>query len=98
MAKKRIDELAKIIETGNKISLDKYIQSEEIFHQAFACLNEKKYEAAIFHFQQSLLLNPNHVQSHGNIALAYSGLGNHKKALECRKRHLQLIQTTNLQY
>lgn len=62
----------------------------KLFDDAFVCLNERDFEKAVQLFKRVLSENPNHVQSFGNLALAYAGLGRRAEAMECFDRALAL--------
>jgi len=57
---------------------------------AFECLTASQFEQAVELFKRVLSENPDHVQSNGNLALAYAGLGRKSDALECFDRALEL--------
>ena len=59
-------------------TLTEYLQASALFDEAFACLRREEHQKAISLFQQVLALNPDHVQSYGNMALAHSALGEQK--------------------
>lgn len=90
MAKKDLELLKKLVKESCGFTLEKYAQAEEIYKQAFRFLSDNKYDESISLFQQSLQISPNHVQTYGNMALAYSGLGYHQKALECLDKALSI--------
>jgi tetratricopeptide (TPR) repeat protein len=71
-------------------SLDDYLANARLFDEAFQCLTDRQFEQAAQMFQQVLDQVPNHVQSHGNLALAYAGLGKKAAALECLDKALAL--------
>lgn len=50
--------------------------------QAFAALKNAEFTKAIKLFERVLSVDPKNVQSHGNMGLAYAGLGNRQKALQ----------------
>ncbi len=79
-----MDDFNLILQKYKNMSLDEYMRSDEVFNLAYSFLMEKKYEESILHFQRSILLRPDH------IALAYSGLGQNKKAMECLDKALSL--------
>lgn len=64
-----------------------------LFDEACTCLRREEYREAISLFQQVLTLNPNHVQSYGNMALAHSALGEQKIALQYLDKALLLDPT-----
>lgn len=83
LAVRQIDELEAIVMRSNGVSLSTYIDNMRTFDQAFAALREQRYRVAIDLFAQVLKTDRNHVPTHGNLGLAYAGLGNRQKALEC---------------
>ncbi len=89
-ARRELDVLESIIKEHTGLTLNEYVESNLLFDRAFACLQDKKYEEAIPLFQKVLSVDPNHVQSYGNIALAHSALGKNKLALECLDKALLL--------
>src|ERR1035441_7775453 len=52
-------------------TLDAYVENQKLFDLAFENLQARRYEAAIDMFSRVLAQSPGHVQSHGNLALAY---------------------------
>lgn len=90
LAKKELDWLEKILQKTSGQTLNEYLQALALFDEAFACLRKEEYLKAIFLFQQVLALNPNHVQSYGNMALAHSALGEQKIALQYLDKALSL--------
>ena len=63
-------------------TLDAYLENQRLFDLAFEHLQAQRHEAAAELFGRVLAQNPDHVQSHGNVALAYAGLGQKALALE----------------
>lgn len=82
LARERLNELEAICLQGG-VSLSTHIHNGRIFDRGFAALQEKRFQAAIDLFAQVLKTQKDHVQSHGNMGLAYALLGNKQKALEC---------------
>ena len=74
-------------------TLDAYIENQKLFDLAFEHLQAKRHEAAVDLFSRVLAQNPAHVQSHGNLALAYAGLGRKALALEHLDKALALDPT-----
>ena len=89
-ARRELDTLESISKEYTGLALDEYVKTNIVFDHAFACLQGKRYEKAILLFQKVLSANPKHVQSYGNIALAYSALGKNKLALECLDKALSI--------
>jgi len=91
MARKELQRLERILlETTPLPSLDAYLANARLFDRAFECLNRREFGAAAELFQRVLSENPKHVQSYGNLALAYAGLGRRADALACFDRALEL--------
>lgn len=66
------------------------------FLQGICNIQRENYQEAISFFEQVLNLNPNHVQSYGNMALAHSALGEQKLALQYLDKALLLDPTYEL--
>jgi protein O-GlcNAc transferase len=71
-------------------NLDEYVENENLFQEAYLCLVEQDFRESARLFRLVLKDNPEHVQSYGNLALAYAGLGLKGKSLESLNRALQL--------
>jgi tetratricopeptide (TPR) repeat protein len=71
-------------------SLDTYLNNSDRFDKAFAALQNREFISAISLFKRVLATDPKHVQSWGNLGLAYAGVGEKGKALECLDRALEL--------
>lgn len=93
LAKKEIDSFEKIFQKTSGQTVEEYLHSHMLFDKAFTCLRREEYREAISLFQQMLTLNPNHVQSYGNMALAHSALGEQKIALQYLDKALLLDPT-----
>ncbi len=57
---------------------------------AFESLKNRHHEKAVELFSRVLEQYPGHVQSYGNLGLAYAGLGRKAAALECLDKALEL--------
>ncbi len=90
IAQQELKQFEKLVCQVEGLTLEQYCQAEKCFNQAFTCSQEGKHDEAIILFQQVLSINPAHVQSYGNIALAYAALGNKKQALECLDKALEI--------
>ena len=89
LARERLDELEAMCMKGG-VSLSTYIGNQRIYERGFFALQEKRFQAAIDLFAQVLATQKDHVQSWGNMGLAYAILGNKRKALECLDRALEI--------
>ena len=93
-ARAELRDLEKILKENNPFqTLDAYLENQRLFDLGFENLRAKRYEAAVDLFNRVLAQNPDHVQSHGNVALAYAGLGQKALALEHLDKALALDPT-----
>jgi len=91
LARNELQFLESIVLKGTSFpNLDAYLANSQLFEEAFQCLAERDYEKAVQLFTRVLDRNPAHVQSFGNLALAYAGLGKRSAAMECLERALAL--------
>jgi tetratricopeptide (TPR) repeat protein len=91
MARSQLRLLEKILlKNSTFATLDAYVANAKLFDEAFECLTRQDFEQAVQLFNRVLSENPTHVQSFGNLALAYAGLGKRAEALECFDRALAL--------
>ena len=88
-ARKQLDELEAIAKTSG-VSLSTHIRNGRIYERGFLALQAGRFQAAIDLFAQVLATQKDHVQSYGNMGLAYAGLGNRQKALECLDKAIEL--------
>ena len=79
-----------VLKTSPFPNLDAYLANAKLFDEAFECLNKRDFENAVQLFRRVLSGNPKHVQSFGNLALAYAGLGQRAAAMECFESALAL--------
>ena len=90
LAKKELNWLETMLKKSTGLSLEGYLKGEELYNQALSCLTAKNYEAAIDFFRQVIKTQPRHVQSFGNMGIAYGALGNQNLAFECFDRALAI--------
>jgi tetratricopeptide (TPR) repeat protein len=91
LARKELKHLEQIVTHDSPFkNLDAYLENQLLFDQAFQELTNKNSKRAVEGFQKVLEQNPNHVQSHGNLGLAYAQLGQKALALECLNKALAL--------
>jgi tetratricopeptide (TPR) repeat protein len=91
LARKQLRKLEQILVNNSTFkSLDDYIENERVFDEAFQFLADKEYARAVEGFSRVLRENPKHVQSYGNMALAYAGLGRKADAMKCFDKALEL--------
>jgi|GEM_PF-941747 len=89
-ARAELDGFAKHIQKTTGLTYEKYFLNMGRFERAFEHLTEGRYEEARDGFQEVLALEPDHIQSHGNLGLAYAGLGDREKALAHLDRAIAL--------
>jgi tetratricopeptide (TPR) repeat protein len=75
------------------ISVDKYIEREELFNKAFQKLQNNDFYAAIDMFEKIISNDPTSVSTYGNLGLCYSGLGNKEKAISYYNKAIELDPT-----
>lgn len=93
LAKKELNWFEEMIQKTSGQTLEEHLQGSKLFDEASACLRRGHHQEAISLFQQVLALDPNHVQSYGNMALAHSALGEQKIALQYLDKALLLDPT-----
>ena len=79
-----------VTKDGLFANLDAYMANQATFEKAFEALARNDFEPAAEGFRKVLEQNPDHVQSYGNLGLAYAGLGRKAAALECLDKALAL--------
>jgi tetratricopeptide (TPR) repeat protein len=89
-AKSRLDNLERTVVKLNGFSLDTYLKNSDTFDKAFTALQNREFGSAISLFKRVLETDPKHVQSWGNLGLAYASIGEKGKALECLDKALEL--------
>jgi tetratricopeptide (TPR) repeat protein len=89
-AKRRLDDLERMVRKLKGFNLDTYVNNSETYNTAFSALEKRDFMPAINLFKRVLKNDPKHVQSWGNLGLAYAGMGERDKALECLDKALEL--------
>jgi tetratricopeptide (TPR) repeat protein len=89
-AKRRLDDLEKMIRKLHGFDMDIFLSNSDTFNKAFAALQNRQFVSAISLFKVVLATDPKNVQSWGNLGLAYAGIGEKGKALECLDKALEL--------
>jgi tetratricopeptide (TPR) repeat protein len=89
-AKRRLDDLDKMVRKLNGLNLDAFVNNSETYGEAFAALQNRQFALAVDLFRCVLSTDPKHVQSWGNLGLAYASIGERGKALECLDKALEL--------
>jgi tetratricopeptide (TPR) repeat protein len=89
-ARRRLADLERTVMELNGFSLNTYLNNRDTFDKAFAALEKREFMSAINLFKRVLATDPKHVQSWGNLGLAYAAIGEKDKALECLDKALEL--------
>lgn len=89
-AAREIHLIEKQVKTKTGLSLNQYINQSELFHRALTLLIERKNDEAIKLYIEILKTEPNHLYSHTHLAIAYCGLGQTKRALDCLDKALSI--------
>ena len=89
-ARRRLADLERTVMELNGFSLNTYLNNSDTFDKAFAALEKREFMSAINLFKRVLATDPKHVQSWGNLGLAYASIGERGKALECLDKALEL--------
>jgi tetratricopeptide (TPR) repeat protein len=89
-AKADLDAFASQIQKIEGVTLDRYLENQRRYAQAFAHLKAGRFETAIQGFTDVLKVAPRNVQSYGNIGLAYAGLGDRDRAIAHLDKAIQL--------
>jgi tetratricopeptide (TPR) repeat protein len=89
-ARERLADLEQMAMELKGFNLDTYVNNSRIYSKAFAALQNRQFTLAIDLFKRLLSSDPKHVQSWGNLGLAYASIGERGKALECLDKALEL--------
>lgn len=88
-AKRVLENLESLVREDHE-SLDAYIRDMETFETAYTSMQKREFLTAIKLFNRVLSVNPKHVQSWGNMGLAYACLGHKSRAIECFDKALEI--------
>lgn len=89
-AKNFIEEMEQHVKKTEGIDLDRYLEAEDKFNEAFSCMEKHEWEKAILGFKACLAKNKRHPQSYGNMGLCYANIGQKGKALEAFDKALEI--------
>lgn len=92
-AKEFLKDMAASVFKETGLSLEKYVESNDTFNNAFALLQNREYEKAIVGFNKVLSLNKNAAQTYGNLGLCHAFLGQRAKALAFFDQALEIDPT-----
>jgi len=72
------------------LNLDVFLKIKTIFDRAFAGMEQQDWNKAILGFKKVLAVNPDHIQSWGNLGICYGMLGQKSEALAAFNQALAL--------
>jgi len=89
-ARETVTSLEKQIRTDTGLGLEDYLKSMDMFHEAFAAMENRQWAKALAGFQRVVALNRNSPQSYGNMGICYGFLGQKQEALTAFDKALEL--------
>jgi tetratricopeptide (TPR) repeat protein len=89
-AKHFIADWEKRIRKSSGLSLNGYLESIDMFNDAYAAMESMEWEKALSGFRKVLSMDPQHIQSYGNIGICYGQLGKKQEALAALEKALEL--------
>lgn len=89
-ARSFLDDMAVSIRRSEGIDLDTYIQSQEMFDQAFVLMEQGDWSGALIGFRASAKKNDRNAPIHGNLALCLAELGQKAQSLAELDRALEI--------
>lgn len=90
MAQERLDNYEKATRKEHGLGLREYLETKRVYDRAFGALASRDFPAAIELFKRVLVVDEKSVSSHGNLGLAYAGIGDKRQALACLDKALSL--------
>ena len=89
-AKNIIIDIEKQIRKSSGLSIDEYLESMNIFNEAYAAMERMEWDRAILGFKKVLSKDMQHTQSYGNLGICYGHLGKKQEALAALEKALEL--------
>jgi tetratricopeptide (TPR) repeat protein len=89
-AKKEFDNLSSTLRKTSGLTLERFLDNKHRFHRAFDHLLKGRFDEAVAGFMEVLKVQADHVQSYGNLGLAYGGLGERDSAIMCLRKAIEL--------
>jgi tetratricopeptide (TPR) repeat protein len=93
MAARDLGSLRRKLQKSSGISLERYLELERRFDEAFGHLRSGRFEEAARGFSEVLEVLPDHVQARGNLGIARAALGDREEAIRDFDRALELDPT-----
>ena len=81
-AQEQLDSMEKAILENENVSIETFIQSDQIFHRGVSLMNAQEWQDAISHFKEVVELNPSAPQSFGNLGICHASMGEKQLALD----------------
>ena len=78
-----------IMNTDN-ISLEQWLQAQDIFETAFSYMQKNEWQKAIRKFEDCLKISKQHAQSYGNIGICHAQLGRRREAIKALDKALEI--------
>jgi tetratricopeptide (TPR) repeat protein len=72
-------------------------KSDYLARLGFTCLHGQEYEEAVANYNKALALDSSHPNRYYNLALAYTGLGQHRESLDALRQAMKL-EPANVKY
>jgi tetratricopeptide (TPR) repeat protein len=85
-----LDALDSQVRKTEGLTLDRYLENQRCFAQAFTHLKAGRFEKAIQGFADVLRVAPASVPFHGNMGLLYAGMGDRDRAIVHLEKAIEL--------
>lgn len=89
-ARSFLDDIAAAIRHNEGVDLDSYIQSQQLFDQAFTLMEQRDWQGALIGFRASAAKNDQNAPVHGNLGICLAALGYKAQSLAELNRALAL--------
>ena len=86
----QLDAVTRTIRETFGMTLHRFLKHKRRYERAFGHLMARRFSKAVRSFTEVLKVDPDHIQSHGNLGLAYAGLGDYDKALQHLDKAIEL--------
>ncbi len=86
-----IKEMEQMVEVSSGIELETYLEGQDIFDQAFACMQRREWEEALTGFKAVLAKGIlRHAATYGSMGICYGYLGQKQDAMVCFDKALEI--------
>ncbi len=85
-----IEEMEQMVMGGRGIDLETYLEAQDIFDQAFACMQQGEWEKALDGFKTVAAKGIRHAATYGSMGICYGYLGQKEDALACFDKALEI--------